>query len=370
MSKSKTFDIRPNTRRVSLLYDPRARPQILLTKHTQRKMTRIVPREGVACACLWNWIALALLLYACISSYWSYGAWIVQNTVTFNGFRGQISVGPWVAGQGWGQSFVGGIVRRTSNLGVVYWNSVPVDQACNVFSSAYQLWAGPLNLCSFPSSATRVPTAAPTSVNVSIPTGAPTNYDGELPPVPPLPDVKGFIAGTQFVTPSDILGVQATIILGCLTCFFAAVVGTADAAMDGSSMGKKLGGSAACCSFLGFVFTLTAYCVWSQNAMVRGLSVFPPTVGVPLLGDRNGTQVLFAVQPNYLLWLGSSWGCALVASIILFFTWITHCFSVGEEEQVPYFNDTYTPPQPAAGGAAQGAASVDATQAAKPVVSI
>lgn len=190
--------------------------------------------------------------------------------------------------------------------------------------------------------------------------------------MPELPPASGFVAGTKFKVPSDVVGVQACIVIATIACFFAAIVGTADAGMEeGGRAGKGLGVTATVFSFLAFVFSLTAYCVWSQNAMVKGITRVPITVGLPYFQTGvNGSQVLLAALPSFTLWFGSSWGCALVASIILFITWIIHCCSVGDQGEMPYYEDSRPTAVPQANAVPVQSSDIANSAEFKPIVSI
>src|SRR5688572_15245738 len=94
-----------------------------------------------------------------------------------------------------------------------------------------------------------------------------------------------------------------------ILCFFAAISGCADAGMDRGL--KPAGALASICSFMAWILTLAAYCLWSSFPYVAGIQATNPTVQVPIW--INQAQNLMTSIPVYDAWFGAGWATALTA---------------------------------------------------------
>jgi len=276
-------------------------------------MGRRVTRAAVCCASGFNWASLVLLIFASASNYWSWGT----STGLANIYVATASTGPWLAGSLWSTyavpcNCVSGWCYSYCYIGTsgVFWSGISAEAACGPSSIVYQKWSGPLGYCSFPGGTTP-PTPAPSEI--------PSNATGE--------DQFGNVpAGTTFNTPSQITAVQGLIIIATITVFFAAVAGCIDAGVEESG-NLAAGGSAACCSLLGFVFALSAYCVWAAFPYIQSLQSASPTpIWIPVWVNEAANQ-LSAVQANGITY-GPGFAVAITASIVTFFCMLVHCASL------------------------------------------
>lgn len=226
------------------------------------------------------------------------------------------SLGPWVAGQAWSTYPVpcgcsNGFCYTWCFVGTsaVMWNNIPVESACNPLSKVYLTWSGPLGYCSFPPGYN-----ASASVIPQIPSNA-TGWDTSNGTVP---------AGTSFNGPSEVISIQALIIISTITVFFAAIAGCADAGAEGGN--KTVGATAAFCSLIAWVFCMAAYCLWTAIPYVQKIQSFPPQVFMPVWGNSSGNYLTTIEVVD--TWLGPGWATALTSSILIFFANLIHCASM------------------------------------------
>jgi hypothetical protein len=142
--------------------------------------------------------------------------------------------------------------------------------------------------------------------------------------------VVGVPAGTTFNVPSQIIAVQALIIIATVTTFFAAIAGCADAGMDSGS--KPVAAGAVLCSLIAFVFCLAAYCLWTVIPYVTSIQAGVPSVWMPVWTNQGANEM--TVIQVYDTWLGPGWATALTASILTFFAMIIHCFSLRDSNEM------------------------------------
>jgi hypothetical protein len=115
-------------------------------------------------------------------------------------------------------------------------------------------------------------------------------------------------------------------IIGCITVFFAAISGCIDSGIEEKGS-LQAGWGAAICSFIAWVFIMTAYCVWSAFPYVQSLqSSSANSVWVPVWVNQDANQ-MSALQTNGLVY-GPGFGTAIAASIIIFFCTVVHCASL------------------------------------------
>ena len=179
-----------------------------------------------------------------------------------------------------------------------------LKQACRQETIIYQKWSGPLQYCS----------------------------------VKNISDGNASETITSFNGPSEPGAMQGLLIAATVTVFLAAVSGGVDAGANK----KPAGISAFFWSLVAFVLCLSSYCLWSAFPYVQQIQATPPTVYLPVWQNYS-TNELSAV-PAYNVWLGSAWGTALTASILIFFAGGVHLASLfGETEEVKKKNEN--PPQ-------------------------
>jgi hypothetical protein len=130
-------------------------------------------------------------------------------------------------------------------------------------------------------------------------------------------------AGTTFNTPSQVIAIQALSIVACVTVFFAALAGCADAATErGGNLVAAV--TAASCSLFSWVFALSAYCVYASLNYVQALQA--SSVYVPVWENVAANQ-MSAVETNNAVY-GPGFATAITASILIIFANIIHCASM------------------------------------------
>jgi len=299
-------------------------------------MVRAIAREGVACACGFNWCALVLLIFASASGYWSWGiATAPVGLVAYTDVRA--STGPWLAGSLWSTypvpcNCVNGFCYSWCYVGSdpVSWGDIPAEAACGPQSLVYAKWSGPLGYCSFPGGAPPLPGSSP-ALNGT--TGQ--NTFGNVP------------AGTVFNVPSQVPAVQGLIVTSTLTVFFAALAGCVDAGMEGGNF--PAAGAASFCSLLAWVLAIAAYSVWSSFPYVQNLQgTSPSPIWVPVWVDQAANQMTAVQTFNFVY--GPGWATALTASILIFFCNVVHCVSMVSVAQKDMHENVTPQPRQANGG--------------------
>ncbi|KAH9256667.1 hypothetical protein BASA81_005171 [Batrachochytrium salamandrivorans] len=311
--------------------DSTIHPRSLLIAHTLvAENDKQFDRETVGCASALNWVSFILLLFAAISSYWTWGTGLTQGNVGVTS-----TLGPWTAGETWSASAVpcncniNGWCYSWCWLSTrpVSWSDLNPSNACNLGSSVYMYWSGPLGYCSFPDGF--VP---PTNDNSTDQQGNATGYERST-PAPP---------GTTFNVPSQVPATQALIILATIFVFFASVLGCMDGASDRGDRRKGVAVSTVVCAFLAFIFCLAAYCTWAGFPYVMEINA--GRVAMPVWVDINtqDLRVINVVGATY----GPGWSTALSASIITFFAMVMQCATIGSANQKRAASFAPAPPQP------------------------
>ena len=213
-----------------------------------------------------------------------------------------------------------------SGTNAVRWGSIPAEAACVANSTVYNQWSGPLGYCSFPNGE-----APPIYTNT-----------GQLPPGSTGLDNFGSVpAGTTFNTPTQVTSVQALAIVATITVFFAALAGCYDASVDeGGSVPAAV--TASICSFIAWVFALSAFAIWSAFPYVQNIqSSSASSIWVPVWIDQSSNQ-LTAVQ-SYGMWYGPGWDTFVTAFVIILLTSWTHCCSLPFRSTPAYHRDARAP---------------------------
>lgn len=290
----------------------------------------------MGCASALNWVSFILLLFATISSYWTWGAGLTPGNI-----RVTSTMGPWTAGETWTTSAVpcncniNGWCYSMCWLSTrpVVWSDLNPGNACNLGSSVLEYWSGPLGYCTFPEG------FVPPALNATNPPDNSTGYEVSIPPP----------AGTTFNVPSQVPATQALIILATIFVFFASVLGCLDGASDRGDRRKSVAVLTVVCAFLSFVFCLAAYCVWAGFPYVMDLQAGRVAMPVWVNQDVQDLRVINVVNAYY----GPGWSTALAASIITFVAMLMHCATLGSTGRNEKRDPSFVPAAAAAPQEAQ-----------------
>jgi hypothetical protein len=249
-----------------------------------------------------NWIAFILLIFSVASPWWSWGVTYGPIFYPPDGYV-STSIGPWNAGRVYDTVTYTycyfGCFTVPIGYGSVLWNELTDIEVCppnNVNTTTNILnWSGPqgLDMCSGPDD------------------------------------------DRKFHRPSKLKGIQATIVLGVIFCFFAAILGCLDSDR-GFPLSPLL---TSILSWIGAIFTLTSLSLWASWNYVDKISYTDTGFYMPVRSSNGLVAIVTSMS-----W-GPAFATVIAAFILQFFASLFHTVTifVPREEDVTAYRRT-TPP--------------------------